>query len=87
MSTNNSLQTKTTQCITCDICDQPTSSNYGVLKSDWDPNTDDKKDKYEVRLCKSCFLGTLSYLRNQKKLNHLFDENFDFNQLDNLGLS
>lgn len=73
--------------IRCDICDQLTQSNYGVLKADWSSNAYDKEDKYEVHLCKSCFSGTLSYLRNQKKLNHLFDENFDFNQLDNLGLS
>ncbi|EML2029427.1 TPA: hypothetical protein JI285_13325 [Acinetobacter baumannii] len=87
MSSHNTLQIEAIGCIRCDICDQSIQSNYGVLKADWSSNTNDKKDKYEVHLCKSCFLGTLSYLRNQKKLNHLFDENFDFNQLDNLGLS
>lgn len=87
MKNNNSLQTEAIQCIRCDICNQPTQFNYGVLKADWSSNSHVKKDKYEIHLCKSCFLGALSYLRNQKKLIHLFDESFDFSQLDDLGLS
>lgn len=72
--------------IKCDVCDKLTQSMYGLLKTQGDFNSSNRGDKYEVQLCKSCFLGTISYLRNQKKLNHLFDENFDFTQLDNFGL-
>lgn len=83
MEVNHSVSSEDIQC---NICDRPTQSNYGVLKSKWDsifPND----EKYEVHLCKSCFFTTLSHLKSQKKLHHLFDENFDFIQLDNLGLS
>lgn len=85
MKLKHSLRIEVIQDV-CDICDKSTQLNYGLLKAEWSSNTSDRTDKYEVRLCKSCFLGTLSYLRNQKKLIHLFDEKFDFTQLDNLGL-
>ncbi|MDC4567482.1 hypothetical protein NQ790_18945, partial [Acinetobacter baumannii] len=71
----------------CDICDREIQSNcYCILKAKWHLNSVKKYEKYKVKLCKPCFLGTLSYLRNQKKLNHLFEDNFDFTQLDDLGL-
>lgn len=87
MKMNNSLKTDSTKDVLCDICDKTIQLNYGLLKAELSSNLYDRNVKYEVRLCKSCFLGTISYLKNQKKLLHLFDENFDFKQLDNLGLS
>lgn len=87
MEVNNSLRTDSVQDVRCDICDKSTQLNCGLLKAELNSNLYDRNDKYEVRLCKSCFLGTISYLKNQKKLLHLFDESFDFKQLDNLGLS
>lgn len=86
MKMNKSLKTDSTKDVLCDICDKATQLNYGLLKAELSFNLYDRNVKYEVYLCKSCFLGTISYLKNQKKLLHLFDENFDFKQLDNLGL-
>ncbi|WP_417644001.1 hypothetical protein [Acinetobacter baumannii] len=83
METNYSVLTED---IHCDVCDKATLSDHGVLKAELNSNLSDRSKRYEVYLCKTCFLGTLYYLKNQKKLNHLFDEEFDFTQLDNLGL-
>ncbi|MDO7355975.1 hypothetical protein Q5X30_18080 [Acinetobacter baumannii] len=84
MEENNSLGVEEIEDKTCDICSRSTQLTYGLLKAEWGSNPN---EKYTIYLCKSCFLGTLYYLRNQKKMIHLFDEFFDFTQLDNLGLS
>ncbi|QIT17833.1 hypothetical protein [Acinetobacter pittii] len=72
--------------IHCDICPNLCQTGYGVLKTEYKLNSSASNQSYEIFLCKSCFLGTVSYLKSQKELNYLFDENFDFAQIDNLGL-
>lgn len=86
MEVNRILLKENIQNLECDICDKSLQLDYGVLKANWAASSHVRRPEYEVHLCKSCFFGTLAYLRSQKKMNHLFDENFDFAQLDNFGL-
>ncbi|KYQ79715.1 hypothetical protein AWW73_18110 [Acinetobacter lactucae] len=74
------------ESIHCDICPNLCQIGYGVLKTENKLDSSGSNQIYEIFLCKSCFLGTVSYLKSQKELNYLFDENFDFTQIENLGL-
>ncbi|MDI3812028.1 hypothetical protein QK414_29325 [Pseudomonas aeruginosa] len=42
-------------------------------------------ERYSLRLCPSCFDYTIMTLRAQYKQCRLFDDNFDFKELDDFG--
>ncbi|HHM5016628.1 TPA: hypothetical protein ACRMAA_002040 [Pseudomonas aeruginosa] len=42
-------------------------------------------ERYSLRLCPSCFEYTIMTLRAQYKQCRLFDDNFDFEELDDFG--
>lgn len=59
--------------VKCDVCKgyQP---QYGVLQAPPGCGASDDDERYLVHLCKYCFFGALSYLRQQRRIKTMFDD-------------
>lgn len=68
------------QCdILCDVCDANIrvtgyGSQFGRLEALWGYGSQHDGERYRVHLCETCFFGALSYLRQERRINGLFDE-------------
>jgi len=65
--------------VLCDVCSSSTtppggSAQYGMLTAHWGYGSKHDGERYEVHLCEQCFFGTLSTLRRQRMVEHMFDE-------------
>ena len=65
--------------VLCDVCSSSTtppggSAQYGMLTTHWGYGSKHDGERYEVHLCEQCFFSTLSTLRRQRMVEHMFDE-------------
>jgi|TARA_Y100000114_G_scaffold93023_1_gene86436 hypothetical protein len=65
--------------VLCDVCSSSTtppggSAQYGMLTAHWGYGSKHDGERYEVHLCEQCFFSTLSTLRRQRMVEHMFDE-------------
>ena len=65
--------------VLCDVCSSSTtppggSAQYGMLTAHWGYGSKHDGERYEVYLCEQCFFSTLSTLRRQRMVEHMFDE-------------
>ncbi|MCC4261464.1 MAG: hypothetical protein V7751_19925 [Pseudoalteromonas distincta] len=63
----------------CDVCNSPTQTEHGevqcgFLQAHWGYGSIHDGDRYEVRLCEGCFFMTLAYLKQEHRIQRLFDE-------------
>lgn len=77
--------------VRCDICglstQTPCGLQYGTLQANWGPGAKHDGERYEVHLCESCFFGTLAYVKQERRTQHLFDESENMDvRVDDLGL-
>ena len=65
--------------VLCDVSSSSTtppggSAQYGMLTAHWGYGSKHDGERYEVHLCEQCFFSTLSTLRRQRMVEHMFDE-------------
>lgn len=65
--------------IHCDVCGEPTrvagyGQQYGTLEAHWGYGSNHDGDHYHVRLCEQCFFATLAYIRQERRISRLFDD-------------
>lgn len=65
--------------IHCEVCGSHTrvagyGQQFGTLQALWGYGSQHDGDRYRVVLCESCFFQTLAYLREQRRINSLFDD-------------
>ncbi|WP_374417218.1 hypothetical protein [Stutzerimonas kunmingensis] len=65
--------------IHCEMCGKSTrlpgySQEYGTLEARWGYGSNHDGDHYRVRLCEQCFFATLAYIRQERRISRLFDE-------------
>jgi hypothetical protein len=65
--------------ICCDVCDANTrvpgyGNQVGYLQALWGYGSQHDGERYRVHLCETCFFGALAYLRQERRINELFDE-------------
>lgn len=65
--------------IVCDVCGSNTrvpgyGQQFGTLQALWGYGSEHDGERYRVDLCESCFFGTLAYLRQERRINRLFDD-------------
>lgn len=77
---------KNEKIIVCTICEKDNLIDYALLSAVWG-KAPHKGENYELYLCETCFFGTLSHLKIQKRMMHIFDENFEISDLEKLGLA
>lgn len=63
----------------CDVCGGHThvpgyGQQFGTLQALWGYGSQHDGERYRVHLCETCFFGTLAYLRQQRRINTLFDD-------------
>ncbi|MFD3299226.1 hypothetical protein [Aquipseudomonas alcaligenes] len=65
--------------IHCAVCGDATrvpgyGQQFGTLQALWGYGSQHDGERYQVHLCESCFFGALSYLRQQRRINTIFDD-------------
>ncbi|MDT4879686.1 hypothetical protein FQZ97_1153860 [compost metagenome] len=65
--------------IPCDVCGGTTrvpgyGLQYGTLQAHWGHGATHDGERYEVHLCERCFFIALATLRQEHRIQHLFDD-------------
>ena len=65
--------------IHCDVCGSSTrvlghGQQFGTLQAHWGAGSNHGGERYEVHLCEPCFFLALATLRQEHRIQHLFDE-------------
>lgn len=65
--------------IHCAVCGDATrvpgyGQQFGTLQALWGYGSQHDGERYQVHLCESCFFQTLAYLREQRRIQSLFDD-------------
>ncbi|WAG79126.1 hypothetical protein LMK08_00210 [Metapseudomonas furukawaii] len=66
-------------CLLCDVCGSNTrvpgyGHQFGTLQAIWGYGSRHDGERYRVHLCESCFFQTLAYLRQERRINRMFDD-------------
>ncbi|WP_338805512.1 hypothetical protein V8U11_17260 [Pseudomonas chlororaphis] len=65
--------------VRCDVCDDSTrlvdgNFQYGTLQAHWGYGASHDGERYEVHLCEHCFFSTLAYLKQERRVSNLFED-------------
>lgn len=79
MKITSRMEVEVVTDVRCDVCNCSTrldSGNleYGVLLAYWGDGASHEGARYEVHLCEGCFFGTLAYLRQERRIETMFDD-------------
>jgi hypothetical protein len=71
--------TQTYTDIHCAVCGDATrvagyGQQFGTLQALWGYGSQHDGERYRVHLCEACFFATLAYLREQRRIHTLFDD-------------
>lgn len=67
------------KAVRCDVCGSCTrtlgyGNQFGVLQARWGYGAQHDGERYQVRLCESCFFVALAHLRQERRVQHLFED-------------
>ena len=65
--------------IHCAVCASNTrvpdyGQQFGTLEALWGDGSKHDGERYQVHLCESCFFGALAYLRQERRIHTLFND-------------
>jgi len=65
--------------IHCAVCGDATrvpgyGQQFGTLQAFWGYGSQHDGERYQVHLCESCFFATLAYLRQERRIHTMFDD-------------
>ncbi len=65
--------------VRCELCGGETSvpgygSQCGVLHAKWGYGSRHDGEHYRVQLCEVCFFHVLAYIKQERRIQHLFDD-------------
>jgi len=63
----------------CDVCGSHTrvpeyGQQFGTLQALWGYGSKHDGERYRVHLCESCFFQVLAFLRQERRINTMFDD-------------
>jgi hypothetical protein len=63
----------------CEVCNTNTrvsgyGEQFGTLGASWGYGALHDGERYRVHLCEPCFFGALAYLREQRRVRTMFDD-------------
>ena len=75
----------------CDVCRCSTRLDTGglqfaTLQAHWGFGTQHDGEQYELHLCENCFFATLAYVKQERRIQGLFDQNDQGATSDDFGL-
>lgn len=78
-----------TEAVNCDLCGGDTqipgySPQFGLLQAKWGYGSRHDGERYRVQLCEACFFKVLVYIKQERRIEHLFDNDSSDDQ--DLGL-
>lgn len=90
MKTTGRVEIEAITDVTCDVCGRSTrmaagSYQYGTLQAHWGYGSDHDGQRFEVHLCEHCFFQTLAYVKQERRVQHLFSSEPSA-ECDDLGL-
>ncbi len=67
------------QAVRCDLCGGETSvsgygQQFGVLHASWGYGSRHDGERYRVHLCEGCFFQVLLYIKQEREIQHLFND-------------
>jgi hypothetical protein len=76
--------------VKCDVCRCSTrletgALQFATLQAHWGFGTKHDGERYEIHLCENCFFGTIAHVKQERRIQSLFDES-DLADTDDLGL-
>lgn len=85
------IEIETVTDIKCDVCSCSTRvANGGLqfasLQAHWGFGTKHDGERYELHLCESCFFGTIAYIKQERRVQGMFDKSDLDLAADDLGL-
>lgn len=87
MKNEGKTQSEATAEMRCDACQRASEEGehqFATLKAGY--GTQDAAERYELHLCKSCFSGTLAYIKRERFVHRMFDDDYDTASDDRLGM-
>ena len=75
-----------TKDIVCDVCQESTQLNHGVLSAHWGKGSKHDGEQYELHLCEACFFATVATLKREHRVKQMFNEDFNEAALERFGL-
>ena len=90
MKITGRVEVETVIDVVCDVCRCSTrldtgGNQFGALQAHWGYGTAHDGERYELHLCEDCFFQTLAYLKQERRIQNLFNEE-GRDLTDNLGL-
>lgn len=91
MKITGRVETEVVTDVKCDICTRSTRVDAGglqfaTLKAKWGFGTKHDGERYEFHLCEGCFFGNIAYLKQERRVENLFDETDQASVTDDFGL-
>ena len=82
MKVSEKVEMEAVTDVLCDVCLCSTRATTGglefaTLQALWGYGAQHDGDRYELHLCESCFFGTLAYLKQERRIQNLVDEEGD----------
>ncbi len=85
-----SVEVGTVTDVLCDICQSSTRIEsvlqFATLAARWGDGASHDGERYELHLCESCFFETHAYIRQQRRANRMFDNDYGPGEDHSLGL-
>lgn len=91
MKINGRVEIEAVTDVQCDVCRCSTRLDTGgfqfaTLQAHWGFGTKHDGERYELHLCENCFFGTVAYLKQERCIQNLFDQNEQISTADDFGL-
>ena len=73
------LEIDTVTDMICDVCLCSTriasdTFEFATLKAHWGYGSEHDGERYELHLCERCFFNTVSYLKQERRIQNLFSD-------------
>ena len=90
MKIHGRVEVETVTDVLCDVCASSAllengGLQYGCLEARWGYGAKHDGERYEVHLCEYCFFKTIAYLKQERRIDNIFDDQVT-NSNEHLGL-
>jgi hypothetical protein len=80
MDISGSVKVETASDVLCDVCQcspetRTGEHQFGTLQASWGPGSAHEGERYQVKLCESCFFQALANLKHERRTQNMFSDN------------
>lgn len=79
MKVTGTMKVETVTDVLCDVCGcstrvTPGGLQFATLKAHWGYGTTHDGERYELHLCEGCFFGAVAFLKQERRVQRMFDD-------------